>query len=72
MVKAWTPGNVCIASSRKKPLRPLRISPPTNAETASVIQSNMHLSPLYSGKIEGIGPRYCPSIEDKFVKFPVE
>lgn len=41
-----------------------------NAETARVIQSNMHLSPLYSGKIKGIGPRYCPSIEDKFVKFP--
>ena len=41
-----------------------------NAETARVIQNNLHLSPLYSGKIEGIGPRYCLSIEDKFVKFP--
>ncbi|QPJ66733.1 MAG: tRNA uridine-5-carboxymethylaminomethyl(34) synthesis enzyme MnmG [Candidatus Nitrohelix vancouverensis] len=42
----------------------------TNAETARIIQENMHLSPLYSGIIEGIGPRYCPSIEDKIVKFP--
>lgn len=41
----------------------------TNA-TASVIRDNLHLSPLYSGAIEGIGPRYCPSIEDKIVKFP--
>ena len=42
----------------------------TNAQTAKIIQDNMHLSPLYSGCIEGIGPRYCPSIEDKVVKFP--
>jgi tRNA uridine 5-carboxymethylaminomethyl modification enzyme len=42
----------------------------TNAQTAEIIRENMHLSPLYSGCIEGIGPRYCPSIEDKVVKFP--
>ncbi|MFQ5450904.1 MAG: tRNA uridine-5-carboxymethylaminomethyl(34) synthesis enzyme MnmG [Nitrospinaceae bacterium] len=42
----------------------------TNERTAEVIRKNMHLSPLYSGIIEGIGPRYCPSIEDKVVKFP--
>lgn len=42
----------------------------TNEHTAEVIRNNMHLSPLYSGAIQGIGPRYCPSIEDKVVKFP--
>jgi tRNA uridine 5-carboxymethylaminomethyl modification enzyme len=42
----------------------------TNERTAEVIKKNMHLSPLYSGIIEGVGPRYCPSIEDKIVKFP--
>ena len=42
----------------------------TNQKTARIIKNNMHLSPLYSGRIEGVGPRYCPSIEDKVVKFP--
>lgn len=41
----------------------------TNAATHQVIRDYMHLSPLYSGTIQGIGPRYCPSIEDKVVKF---
>lgn len=41
----------------------------TNAETRDIIKKNIHLSPLYSGEITGIGPRYCPSIEDKYVKF---
>ncbi|MBO5222783.1 MAG: tRNA uridine-5-carboxymethylaminomethyl(34) synthesis enzyme MnmG [Clostridia bacterium] len=41
----------------------------TNAETHRIIRANLHRSPLYSGKIEGIGPRYCPSIEDKIVRF---
>ena len=41
----------------------------TNAETHKVIMDNLHRSPLYSGKIEGVGPRYCPSIEDKVVRF---
>ena len=42
----------------------------TTQKTARVIRQNLHKSPLYSGKIEGVGPRYCPSIEDKIVKFP--
>lgn len=41
----------------------------TNAETHKVILDNLHRSPLYSGRIEGVGPRYCPSIEDKIVRF---
>ena len=42
----------------------------TTDETHRVLRENIHRSPLYSGQIEGIGPRYCPSIEDKVVKFP--
>jgi tRNA uridine 5-carboxymethylaminomethyl modification enzyme len=42
----------------------------TNQAVHKAIQDNLHESPLYSGKIKGIGPRYCPSIEDKVVKFP--
>ncbi|MBQ8623263.1 MAG: tRNA uridine-5-carboxymethylaminomethyl(34) synthesis enzyme MnmG [Oscillospiraceae bacterium] len=41
----------------------------TNERTHKVILDNLHRSPLYSGRIEGIGPRYCPSIEDKIVRF---
>lgn len=41
----------------------------TNEQTHKVILDNLHRSPLYSGRIEGIGPRYCPSIEDKVVRF---
>ena len=42
----------------------------TNAETHQIIQDNMHRSPLYDGTISGVGPRYCPSIETKLVRFP--
>ncbi|MFT6301594.1 MAG: tRNA uridine 5-carboxymethylaminomethyl modification enzyme [Granulosicoccus sp.] len=41
----------------------------TNEKTHEIIQSNLHRSPLFSGDIEGVGPRYCPSIEDKVVRF---
>jgi len=41
----------------------------TTDQTAKIIRANLHKSPMYSGVIEGIGPRYCPSIEDKIVKF---
>ncbi len=42
----------------------------TNEKTHKIIQENMHRSPLYGGQIVGLGPRYCPSIEDKVVRFP--
>ncbi len=42
----------------------------TTPESHQVIRDNIARSPLYSGQIEGVGPRYCPSIEDKIVKFP--
>ncbi len=42
----------------------------TNPDVKKILEDNLQYSPLYSGKIEGIGPRYCPSIEDKIVKFP--
>ncbi|MDZ4661952.1 MAG: tRNA uridine-5-carboxymethylaminomethyl(34) synthesis enzyme MnmG [Pseudomonadota bacterium] len=41
----------------------------TNAKTHEIIQKNLNLSPMYSGLIEGVGPRYCPSIEDKVTRF---
>jgi tRNA uridine 5-carboxymethylaminomethyl modification enzyme len=41
----------------------------TNVKTHEIIRQNLHKSPLYAGRIEGVGPRYCPSIEDKVVKF---
>ena len=41
----------------------------TTAGTAQLVRDNLHLSAMYSGEIEGVGPRYCPSIEDKFVRF---
>ena len=41
----------------------------TNEKTKEIIKNNIHRSPLYAGKIEGVGPRYCPSIEDKITRF---
>jgi len=42
---------------------------PTTAKTHTIVRTNLHRSPLYAGRIKGTGPRYCPSIEDKIVKF---
>lgn len=42
----------------------------TNDDTKQIILKNIHRSPLYAGKIEGVGPRYCPSFEDKIMRFP--
>ena len=42
----------------------------TNEKTHEIIRKNIHRAPLYNGSIEGIGPRYCPSIEDKIFRFP--
>src|SRR5207245_3815238 len=42
----------------------------TTDATARIVRENLQKSPMYSGVIEGVGPRYCPSIEDKIVKFP--
>ncbi|WP_294351904.1 tRNA uridine-5-carboxymethylaminomethyl(34) synthesis enzyme MnmG [uncultured Clostridium sp.] len=42
----------------------------TNEDTRKIIEDNIHRSPIYNGSIKGIGPRYCPSIEDKIMRFP--
>lgn len=57
------------------PHRPVRRQYPchitrTNEQTHEIINKNLHKSPMYSGMIDAVGPRYCPSIEDKVVKFP--
>ncbi len=62
-----------VFSYDKEPFEPLKqIScwiTYTSAMTKKIIEENLHLSPMYSGKIESVGPRYCPSIEDKIVRF---
>ena len=52
-----------------QPLLPCHITH-TNAETHKIITAHLSQSPLYGGEIQGVGPRYCPSVEDKVVKFP--
>lgn len=58
-----------IADLEARPKLPCYIAY-TNEKTHEIIRANIHRSPLYSGEIHGIGPRYCPSIEDKVVRFP--
>ncbi|QYM79013.1 tRNA uridine-5-carboxymethylaminomethyl(34) synthesis enzyme MnmG [Horticoccus luteus] len=55
----WTPGSAQISCWMTH----------TTEKTAELVRENLHLSAMYSGEIEGVGPRYCPSIEDKFVRF---
>lgn len=55
----WAPGSEQVACWTTE----------TTAATAEIVRSNLHRSALYAGEIEGVGPRYCPSIEDKYVKF---
>jgi len=57
------------ADSLTRPSLPCHITH-TNEETHRIIRENIHRSPLYGGKIVGVGPRYCPSIEDKVIRFP--
>jgi tRNA uridine 5-carboxymethylaminomethyl modification enzyme len=62
----YPPGSIL---ERNKAQLPCHITY-TTERTAEIIRTNLHKSPMYSGVIEGVGPRYCPSIEDKIVKFP--
>ncbi len=55
----WEPGSVSVSCWMTE----------TSADTEKLVRDNLHRSPLYGGMIESVGPRYCPSIEDKFVKF---
>lgn len=68
------PGDEEITHFSFKPNRPIRKQVPcyltrTNEETHKIIRANLDKSPMYQGLIKGIGPRYCPSIEDKIVRF---
>lgn len=68
------PGDEKLSFYSFKPNRPVRQQYPcyltrTNEETHSIIRSNLDKSPMYQGLIQGVGPRYCPSIEDKIVRF---
>ena len=68
------PGDEKLSFYSFKPNRPVRPQVPcyltrTNEETHSIIRANLDKSPMYQGLIQGVGPRYCPSIEDKIVRF---
>ena len=61
----YPPGSILAQQGHQLPCYLTRTTP----RTRELILANLHKSPMYSGVIEGIGPRYCPSIEDKFVRF---
>ena len=68
------PGDEKLSFYSFKPNRPVRQQYPcyltrTNEETHAIIRANLDKSPMYQGLIQGVGPRYCPSIEDKIVRF---
>lgn len=68
------PGDGKLSFYSFKPNRPVRAQVPcyltrTNEETHKIIRANLDKSPMYQGLIQGVGPRYCPSIEDKIVRF---
>ncbi len=68
------PGDEELSFYSFKPNRPVRAQVPcyltrTNEETHKIIRANLDKSPMYQGLIQGVGPRYCPSIEDKIVRF---
>lgn len=68
------PGDKDLSFYSFKPNRPIRPQYPcyltrTNEETHAIIRANLDKSPMYQGLIQGVGPRYCPSIEDKIVRF---
>ncbi len=68
------PGDEKLSFYSFKPDRPIRPQVPcyltrTNEETHKIIRANLDKSPMYQGLIQGVGPRYCPSIEDKIVRF---
>ena len=62
----YTPGSILDQNNGQLPCHITY----TTDKTAEIIRANLHKSPMYSGVIESVGPRYCPSIEDKIVKFP--
>ena len=63
--------NTSFAKTGVPPLRQIKCYiARTTDETLRLIRENVHRSPMYTGQIEAIGPRYCPSIEDKVVRFP--
>jgi len=63
---AYPPGSILARAGGQLPCHITWTTP----RTAEIIRANIHKSPMYAGVIEGVGPRYCPSIEDKIVKFP--